>query len=144
MILIDTGPLVALCDKKDSLHSTARQQLKLLVKNPLAVCEPVLAEACFLLRAPSQRERLRVTLDGLHVSSVLTDHVATMRQDIFEWMLKYQDHEPDWADATLAVLCGHDRRLKVWTFDKEFRTTWRTLAGSPIPLAIRTQVNFPV
>ena len=37
----------------------------------------------------------------------------------------YADHEPDWADACLAVLSGRDHDLKVWTYDREFRTTWR-------------------
>ena len=28
--------------------------------------------------------------------------------EIVDWMLKYADHDPDWADACLAVWSGHD------------------------------------
>jgi predicted nucleic acid-binding protein len=56
---------------------------------------------------------------------------------VFHWLTKYAEHEPDWADACIAVLCGHDKRLKVWTYDREFRTTWRRLDGTVIPMAVR-------
>ncbi|MGH9253776.1 MAG: hypothetical protein ACRD3C_04320, partial [Vicinamibacterales bacterium] len=37
----------------------------------------------------------------------------------------------------IAVLCGRDARLKVWTYDREFRTTWRKPDGRAIPMAVR-------
>jgi hypothetical protein len=37
----------------------------------------------------------------------------------------------------LAVSDSHDKALKVWTYDTEFRTTWRRPDGTAIPLAIR-------
>ena len=36
-----------------------------------------------------------------------------------------------------AVLCGRDKALKVWTYDGEFRTTWRRPDGTAIPLATK-------
>jgi hypothetical protein len=56
---------------------------------------------------------------------------------VFDWMEKYADHEPDWTDGCLAVLCGRDRSLKVWTCDTEFRSIWRRPDGSTVPLAVR-------
>jgi hypothetical protein len=41
------------------------------------------------------------------------------------------------ADGCIAVLSGRDRRLKVWTYDREFRTTWRRPDGTVIPMAVR-------
>jgi hypothetical protein len=55
--------------------------------------------------------------------------------EIVDWMLEYAEHEPDWADACLAVWSGHDTALRVWTYDREFRTTWRRPDGSVVPLA---------
>ena len=55
---------------------------------------------------------------------------------MFEWLLKYGDHDPDWADGCLAVLSERDSSVKVWTYDREFRTTWRRPNGSAIPLAV--------
>ena len=59
MILIDTTPLVALCDSRDSLNKTALKHLQSLAKSEFAVCDPVLTEVSFHLQAPSQRLRLQ-------------------------------------------------------------------------------------
>jgi hypothetical protein len=37
----------------------------------------------------------------------------------------------------LAVLSGKDRRLRLWTYDREFRTTWRRPDGTVVPLFAR-------
>jgi predicted nucleic acid-binding protein len=47
--LLDTGPLVALFYRRDQYHTWARKQISQLPA-PLLTCEPVLTEACFLLR----------------------------------------------------------------------------------------------
>jgi hypothetical protein len=45
--------------------------------------------------------------------------------DVFEWL------------ANLAVQRGCDKHPKIWTYDREFRTTWRRPDGTALPLAIR-------
>jgi predicted nucleic acid-binding protein len=137
MILIDTTPLVALCDPRDSLNRTALRHLNLLAKSDFVLCEPVLTEVSFHLSAPSQRNRLQRTLEALHVSPVAVDDGQTLWTEVFTWLQKYRDHHPDWADGYLAVLSGRDRKYKVWTYDLEFRTIWRKPNGSPIPMAVR-------
>lgn len=137
MILVDTGPLVALCDSRDSRHGTAIRQLKKLASLKLCTCEAVLVECCFHLPGNAQRERLQYLIEALRITSVLGLEAAHDWPAVFAWLTKYADHEPDWADASLAVLCGRDKQLKVWTFDSEFRSIWRRPDGSPIPLAAR-------
>ena len=137
MILVDTTPLVALCDPRDSLNKTALKHLKGLEKSQFAVCEPVLTEACFHLSAPSQRERLRQVIETLNVIPLPANEGPSLWDEVFGWLSKYADHEPDWADAYLAVLCGRDRSYRLWTYDVEFRTTWRRPDGSLIPMAVR-------
>ena len=136
MILIDTGPLVALCDARDSKHETAVDDLRQLAKAEFAVCDAIVGEACFHLPRRAQRQRLRAALDELDVVGFTGATDAGFRYDVFAWLLKYSDHEPDWADACIAVLCGNDRSLSVWTYDKEFHTTWRRPDGTRIPLAV--------
>lgn len=136
MILVDTGPLVALCDPRDSLHQVVRRHLASLATAEFAVCEPVLVETCFHLPYDAQRQRLRRLLEELN-AAVLTVHETPGWNDAFDWLHKYAEHEPDWADACLAVASGHHKRAKVWTYDREFRTTWRRLNGSAIPLAVK-------
>jgi len=136
VILVDTGPVVALCDPRDRLNRTAVRDLDRLWRQPLILCSPVLTEACFLLRYPAQRARLRRVLADLSIHAYPADDERRLWNDVLEWMRDYQDHEPDWADAYLAVVAGSDRRLRVWTYDREFRTTWRRPDGSAIPLAV--------
>lgn len=137
MILIDTTPLVALCDARDSKHGTAIKHLSVLGYESFAICDAVLNEACFHLPHGSQRQRLRAILSELGVQARPVAHGRAFWFEVFDWLAKYADHEPDWADACLAVLSGHDDGAKVWTYDREFRTTWRKPNGTAIPLAVR-------
>ena len=136
MILLDTGPLVALCDPRDSQHDTAVGHLARFAKEDLSTGEAVLMQACFHLPHRSQRARLRALLHELDIEFLPT-HGLDFRADVFTWLSKYADHEPDWADGCIAVLCGHTPRVTVWTYDREFRTTWRKPDGKSIPLAVR-------
>ena len=136
MTITDTGPLVALCDTHDPRHRAAIAHASRLAPRGLRVCEAVLVEACFHLPRLFQRERLRAILTELRIDPIPTgDH--SLQRDVFDWLAKYEEHEPDWADGCLAVLCGRNARLKVWTYDREFRTIWRLPNGGAIPLAVR-------
>ena len=138
MILIDTTPLVAMCDSRDSLHRVAWAHLASLSRETFGVCDPALTEACFHLPHDGQRRRLRRLLEELNASVLPASGEASLWWTVFDWIEKYADHKPDWADGYIAALCSRDRTLRVWTYDKEFRTTWRRPDGSAIPLAIRT------
>jgi predicted nucleic acid-binding protein len=135
MILMDTGPLVALCDPSDYLNAAALKHLKRLSKYRFLVCEPVICEACFHLPHGAQRARLREILERLDIEPLLAKDLPLLWNEVFDWLQQYADPEPDWTDAYLASLCGLDRKLKLWTYDKEFRTIWRRSDGSRIPLA---------
>jgi len=136
MILLDTTPLVALCDARDSYHRLALRHLQTLASARLALCEAVLMEACFLLPHHAQRQRLRAVLETLRIATVPRTDELAFWNDVLDWLLKYADHEPDWADGCLAVLSGRDASVTVWTYDREFRTTWRRPDGSAIPMAV--------
>ncbi|MCA1837947.1 MAG: type II toxin-antitoxin system VapC family toxin [Actinobacteria bacterium] len=101
------------------------------------MCDAVLTETCFHLAHPNQRQRLRVLLHDLDMRSPAVVHEPDFWSEVFDWLAKYANHEPDWADAYLAVSSGRDKNLKVWTYDREFRTTWRRPNGSAIPLAVK-------
>ena len=137
MILVDTGPLVALSDPHDRQHTAAAAHLKKLADRHFVTCEAVLVEACFHLPRPAQRRRLRAILETFHVEQSTHALQEGFRGTVFDWLAKYEGHEPDWADGCLAVLSGLDKAAKVWTYDGEFRTTWRRPDGSVIPLAVK-------
>ena len=136
MIVVDSGPLVALRDARDRQHAAAVAHLAVLMPRGLFVCEAVLVEACFLLSHAHHRTRLHALCQDLRVEAIDT-HDSAFRADVFAWLLKYADHRPEWADGCLAVLSGRHLNAKVWTYDREFRTTWRRPDGRAIPLAVR-------
>lgn len=137
MILLDTTPLVALCDTRDALHKRATIDLDRVGRARLGVCASVLTEACFLLENAVKRERLSRLLAALGVQSLAIDADVAVWPRAFAWLSRYAEHEPDWADAILVVACSIDRRAKVWTYDAEFKTTWRREDGSKVPLALK-------
>jgi hypothetical protein len=114
----------------------ALQDLEALAPVRLGVCEAVLMEACFHLAIGAQRQRLRAVLDQLHIAAAPPTDDRGFWLEVLDWLSKYADHEPDWADGCLAVLSGRDANLKVWTYDREFRTTWRRPDGTAIPMAV--------
>jgi predicted nucleic acid-binding protein len=136
VILLDTTPLVALCDPRDALNRSAIRDLDRLAREPLVLCLPVLTETCFLLPRAPQRERLRRVLAEFSVTAYRSEDEARLWLDVFEWLLHYKDYDPDWTDGYLAVVAGMERRARVWTYDREFRTTWRRPDGTRIPLAV--------
>ena len=48
-VLLDAGPLVAYMSERDEWHDWAVTQFASL-RPPLSTCEPVLAEACFVVQ----------------------------------------------------------------------------------------------
>ena len=49
VLLVDTGPLIALLDRRDRYHGWVRDTLD-AVRPPLLTCEPVVTEAFFVLQ----------------------------------------------------------------------------------------------
>jgi predicted nucleic acid-binding protein len=137
VILVDTGPIVALCDPTDALNRRALRDLSRLARQPLVTGLPVLTEACALLPHAVQRRRLRRVLTDLSVQPYRGDDEGTLWLDIFDWLDQYQDHDPDWTDGYLAVVSGREVGARVWSYDREFATIWRRPDGRPIPLAVR-------
>jgi hypothetical protein len=89
-----------------------------LISSEFTVCEPVQADTCFHLHLQSQRLRLRALLNDLHVQPVPAASGSDFWVEVFDWLTKYADHEPDWADGCIAVLSGRYRDAKIWTYDR--------------------------
>ena len=135
MILADTGPLVALCDERDAHHARALREIDRVGRRKLVVLAAVLCEACFLLDGRALRARLHALLGKLEMDGLPEEHGRPFRDSVFAWLAQYADHQPDFADACLAVASSRERSVKVWTFDSEFVTTWRHPDGGRIPVA---------
>ena len=121
MILIDTGPLVALFDPSDGDYSACHQVLK-TIEQPLHTTEAVLTEVFHMLEPGSRgSDGLQAfVLEGYLSLSTLED--KTIKR-CFELMDKYKDLPMDFADATLIALAERFKVDCIFTLDfKDFRT----------------------
>jgi predicted nucleic acid-binding protein len=135
MILIDTNVLVALVDERDGLRPRAREDLGRLAGEEFGVTELVLGEACYLLPMGNARQKLWEWM-GLFDVTVVGVPSTNDWEKVFAWMGQYSEHRPDLADAVVVTLSGTGGDVRVWTYDREFRTVWRLADGSAVPMAV--------
>ena len=116
--IVDTGPLVAFFDRAEQHHRWVTQHINEL-EAPLLVCEPVLAEALYLLADhPRAQDALFGLLhDGaLSISFRINEHIGAIR----DLMQKYRDTPMSLADACIVRMAeSHDRHV-VLTLDSDF------------------------
>lgn len=127
MILVDTGPLVALFDPKDEHHSRCRTVLS-TINEPICTTVPVLTEAFHILQPDSLgSDRLRdfIVRGGMSVWDV--DQQALRRA--FELMELYADRPMDLADASLIVAAEVLETRKIFTIDRNDFQTYRVRRG---------------
>ncbi len=127
MILVDTGPLIALFDPRDALHERCKRTLKTL-RSQLLTTLPVLTEAFHILSPESQgSDRLRdfVALGGLGVW--FFDHGTLERA--FELMERYADHPMDLADASMVVAAEALNTRRIFTVDRRDFAAYRIRRG---------------
>ncbi len=127
MMLVDTGPLVALFDPKDEQHGRCVKTLE-GVQEPIRTTLPVLTAAFHKLgpgNPGSDRLREFVVKGGLSVW--FFDSAALVRA--FELMELYSDHPMDLADASLVVAAESLGTRKVFTVDRNDFETYRVRRG---------------
>lgn len=117
-VLVDTGPLVALLNRRDQHHAWARAQFGRL-SPPLFSCEAVLAEAHYLLaRVHGGSGRLNELLDADRVD--LSFRYAENRRRVHRLMQAYADVPMSFADACLVALAEQVPKPAVFTLDADF------------------------
>jgi predicted nucleic acid-binding protein len=127
MILVDTGPLVALFDPMDADHGRCRRVLQ-EIDEPLYTTVPVLTEAFHLLGAGSiGGARLRDFIAGGGLLVWFLDPESLARA--FALMERYADHPMDLADASLVTAAELCRTRKVFTIDRDDFATYRVRRG---------------
>ncbi len=127
MILVDTGPFVALFDPKDAKHDLCQGILKNF-RSPLTTTIPILTEAFYMLSPESYgSNRLRdfVLQGGV---SIYFLNLAGMERS-FELMEQYADHPMDLADASLIVAAEFLNINKVFTLDRHDFDNYRIRKG---------------
>lgn len=123
MIIADTGFWLALANRRDRYHETARAGLADL-DEPLITTWPVLAETCHLLLQrlgnPPQQNLIKAYSSGaFDVFDLTRQHTSR----IYRLMKKYADLPMDLADASLVILAEHLGHGRIFSTDqRDFRT----------------------
>ena len=127
MILVDTGPLVALFDPADGSHRRCVKVLEAIAE-PIATTIPVLTEAFHLL-APASHGAHRlmdfIVDGGLAVWPMEQADLGRA----FELMVEYSDRPMDLADASIVVAAERHGIGKVFTVDRGDFAAYRIRRG---------------
>jgi predicted nucleic acid-binding protein len=116
--IVDTGPLVAFLDRAERHHPWAVDRINNL-DAPLLVCEPVLAEAMYLLARFSRAQDALLSLvenGALSIAFRMEDHVAELRK----LHRKYRDRPISLADACIVRMAELFEHHAVLTLDSDF------------------------
>lgn len=117
-VFVDTGPLVALLNRRDSFHTWCVEQASQL-SPPFYTCEAVIAEAHFLLSRTTKGNRRLVELLSTE-RIILAPLAATQLKRVGELMLKYENVPMSFADACLVRMVEQDKGI-IFTLDSDFR-----------------------
>jgi predicted nucleic acid-binding protein len=130
MMPTDSGPLVALADRKDPYHAKAVRTAADLPDEPLVTTWPCLTEAMHLLGraagAAGQERLWNLLLTG---RLLVRDPGPTEVIRMAELMRQYRDLPMDLADASLVAAAEATRNRRIFTFDGDFRI-YRLADGS--------------
>jgi predicted nucleic acid-binding protein len=127
MILVDTGPLVALFDPQDAQHERCVEALR-EIREPIMTTVPVLTEAFHMLGPASiGADRLRDFIEGGGMSVWFFERSSLTRA--FELMESYSDHAMDLADASLVSAAEALNAKRVFTIDRSDFQAYRVRRG---------------
>jgi len=117
MIVVDTGPLVALFDPADDSHAKCVRILR-DIDEPLWTTLPVLTEAFHILTPDSHgAQRLMDFVADSGVAAWFANEDAIVRA--FELMRRYANVPMDFADASLVVAAETLGTRKIFTIDRK-------------------------
>ena len=129
--IADTGPLVAFLDRAERHHRWAADRVAGL-EAPLLICEPVLAEAMYLLaRLPKAQDALFGLIENgaLRIAFRIDEHVSALRR----LQRKYRDTPMSLADCCVVRMAELNDRHAVFTLDSDF-SIYRKHGRAPIAL----------
>jgi predicted nucleic acid-binding protein len=129
--IVDTGPLVAFFDRSEQHHRWIADRIEEL-EAPLLVCEPVMAEAMYLLAryARAQDALFELLKNGaLRFAFRIEEHVEALRN----LLQKYRDTPISLADACIVRMAEIYDRHAVLTLDSDF-SVYRKHSRVPLTL----------
>ena len=130
-IIVDTGVLVALIDKREQFHQWATEQAQNLIP-PFITCEAVISETCFLLRNLHKGKDAVLSMiedEILQIDFSLSNEISKIKS----LMSKYENVPMSLADACLVRMSELVDNSVVFTIDSDF-LIYRKHGKKAIPL----------
>jgi uncharacterized protein len=122
--LLDSGVIFAWLNRRDADHARCVAALNGLIQ-PIATCEAVIVESCYLLRSqmPAVRRVLENVANGVFQ---IPFRISESAMKVNELMAKYADTPADFADACLIAMADQLDTGDILTLDSDFRHyRWR-------------------
>lgn len=123
MILVDTGPIVALLDKSDPNHAACMEASGRFTDQGVTAW-PVVTEAMDLLNFSLKTQQALIEMLETSILRVLDITVSDLAR-IRALMQKYRDLPMDFADAALVRLAERERISRVFTLDRRDFSLYR-------------------
>lgn len=123
MILVDTGPLVALLHADDQNHDRCVKTLKSLEEQMVTVW-PVVTEAMYLLNFSWEAQAAlweMIVTEALVILPLDREDAPRMK----DLMRKYRDLPMDMADAALVRIAERERFRRIFSLDRRGFTVYR-------------------
>ena len=120
LLLVDTGPLVALASKRDHAHARCTDFLK-AYRGRLLTTWAVLTELSHLAPGVSTALPLYQWIErgGMDILPLGRDELVSA----IDWITCYADHPMDLADASLVIAALKTGCTNIWTLDRaDFET----------------------
>ncbi len=132
LLLVDTGPLVALANKRDKYHQKCSTFLE-RYRGRLLTTWSVLTEFSHLAHSVSATLALYQWIErgGMEISPLGRDELVST----IDWITRYADHPMDLADASLIVTAIRTGCIDVWTLNRADFETYRLPGRKRIRLA---------
>jgi len=129
-LLVDTGFLVALYIRGDTLHQAAVSYLR-QNQSPLHTVGPVIVETCFFLDPSGKAALLNWVAHG---GLAVTDIPVSSYPELATYIQKYADQDIDFADAALVWLAAQTGQRSILTVDEADFQVYRLKGGHPFDL----------
>ena len=124
VVLVDTGPLVALFDPSDAARDSCRDCLADLERADLVTTDAVITEAMYLLAFSARAQVALLTLlaEGKPRVEAMSPSDHKRASELIE---RYASLPMDYADATIVVLAERLKTTRVFTLDRKDFSIYR-------------------
>lgn len=118
-VIVDTGPIVALLNRRDRYHAWVRQIFD-TIEPPIFTCEAVASEACFLLGRFTRGPEAVLELLAKEVLKI-DFQVRAELDPLRALMQRFASVPMSLADACLVRMTELDAESVIVTLDSDFR-----------------------